>query len=269
MRHSLQNKNHFDHLFINIFQLVNAIGSTDDKSSLTEKQAEQILELRQLLCDWDESHSRTGPDSQLPFEMNTDNDEEMGKSIQLDKDLCDAWDNRPDRLDDPEILDVFNATKFELNRLITDITGLLNKGDVTRTNRSLSQGSTDGTTDSELSENSRGSSPRHDGKANKDQSMMDPSSSQHNDPQLLKFPNNFYFDNCRNQYWISHSIWQPVDTLSEELKKHSDPNKSEQNNNAQLDEKRDGSSKFRQFKTLQELDEASDTDDENNGLEYF
>ena len=277
MRHSYQNENHFDHLFKDIFQLVNAIGLTEKKSSLTEKQAEQILKLRQLLREWGESHSRAGRDSQLPFEMTyTENDEDeagMRESIELDKELCDAWDNSPLRLADKQALCKFNAKQSKFNGLIIDITGLFNKGNDTRTNRSPSQGSADGTTDGELSENSPASSPRNDGKEDKGKSTLDSSSSQDNDPQLPKLAKNFYFDNHSNQYWISHTIYKTIDQIkscsetlkmscSETLKQYSEANQSQQDNNSQLDEKHHGSSKLRQYKTLQELDADTDTDDE-------
>ena len=268
MRHSYQNENHFDHLFINILELVNAIDSSGEKSSLTHHEAEQILKLRQLLRDWGESHSRISADSQLPFEMTyAENDEDeagMKESIELDKELCDAWDKRSDRLDDPKILGVFNAIRSEFNKLIIDITGVFNKGSDTRTNRSPSQGSADGVTDSEVSENSPSSSPRsrYEDKDDKNISTMYPSSSQDNDHQLPELAKNLYFDNHSNQYCISSSIWKHVDTLSEALKKYSEANQSQKDNNSQLDEKHHGSSKLRQYKTLQELD--ADTDDESS-----
>lgn len=277
MRHSYQNENHFDHLFINILQLVNAIASSGEKSSLTHYEAEQILKLRQLLREWGESHSRISPDSQLPFEMTYgENDEDeagMRESIESDKEHCDAWDNSPLRLADPKILCEFNAKQSEFNGLIIDITGLFNKRNATRTNRSPSQGSIDGTTDSERSENSPASSPRYDGKEDKVESTLDSSSSQDNDPQLPKLAENFYFDNHSNQYWISHTIYKTIDQLkscsealkmscSESLKKYSEASQSQQNNNSQLDEKHHGSSKLRQFTTLHKFDEATDTDEE-------
>ena len=269
MPHSYPNKNHFDQLLKNIFKLVNAIGSSEEKSSLTHKQAEKILELRNVLRDWGESHSRISPDSQLPFELTyTENDEDevgMKESIELDKELCDAWDNSPLRLADKKVLSMFNANQSEFNRLIIDITGLFNKGNATRTNRSPSQGSADGTTDSERSENSPASSPRYENKDDKNISTMYPSSSQDNDPQLPELANNFYFDNQSNQYLISHSIYKAIDQIksrSETLEKYSEANQSEQDNNSQLDEKRHGFRKIRQYKTLQELDADTDTDDE-------
>ncbi len=275
MRHSYQNENHFDHLFINILQLVNAIASSGEKSSLTHHEAEQILKLRQLLRDWGESHSRISPDSQLPFEMTiAENDEDeagMKESIELDKELCDAWNNSPLRSANEQALCEFNVKQSEFNGLIIDITGLFNKGNDTRTNRSPSQGSTDGTTDSERSENSPASSPRYDGKEDKVESTLDSSSSQDNDPQLPKLAKNFYFDNQSNQYWISHTIYKTIDQIkscsetlkmscSESLKKYSEANKSQQNNNSQLDKKHHGFREIRQFKTLQDFDAASNTD---------
>lgn len=168
---------------------------------------------------------------------------------------------------------MFNAKQSKFNGLIIDITGLFNKGNDTRTNRSPSQGSADGTTDSERSETSPASSPRNDGKEDKGKSTLDSSSSQDNDPQLPKLAENFYFDNHSNQYWISHTIYKTIDQIkscsetlkmscSESLKKYSEANQSQQYNNSQLDKKHHGSSKLRQYKTLQELDAATDTDDE-------
>ncbi len=274
MRHSYQNENYFHHLFIDIIQLVNAIDLTEKKSSLTEKQAEQILKLRQLLREWGESHSRISPDSQLPFEMTYDEDEAgMRESIESGKEHCDAWDNSPLRLADPKILCEFNAKQSEFNGLIIDITGLFNKGNATRTNRSPSQGSIDGTTDSERSENSPASSPRYDGKEDKVESTLDSSSSQDNDTQLPKLAENFYFDNHSNQYWISHRIYKTIDQLkscsetlkmscSEALKKYSVANQSQQDNDSKLDEKHHGFRRIRQLKTLRELDAYTDTYDE-------